>query len=350
MLLYAGTASISFKYFIRNDIVKKLKQWSKSAGNSFMYYNELLITNKIGTSETLRNEIGIKAENVKPVSVHVPTHLKPVNDSEFGHYLAGLIDGVGHFSSKQHLVIVFNSLDASLAYYIKKQIGFGSVKKIKDENIFIFTITAREGMEKVINLINGKIRTENKFYEINNNILNDEKYTEFRSALPSSLVLSPSTMGCSAKKREPSYFLFQRKEGAGGARKLKFKINLDKDLKNHWLAGFSDGKANFQIKLVKGNNKTEVRLNFQIDQKKDYILLLIKNFLGGSISYKKIKDNYQYNSLSFGSARNIINYFDYFHLLSIKHVEYLKWRKTYIFVQTNNYFKKKGILRIKPLN
>ena len=298
-----------------------------------MYYNELLITNKIGTSETLRNEIGIKAENVKPVSVHVPTHLKPVNDSEFGHYLAGLIDGVGHFSSKQHLVIVFNSLDASLAYYIKKQIGFGSVKKIKDENIFIFTITAREGMEKVINLINGKIRTENKFYEINNNILNDEKYTEFRSA---------SSVAHAKHGQE-----------VGGAIKLKFKINLDKDLKNHWLAGFSDGKANFQIKLVAsgtGNNKTEVRLNFQIDQKKDYILLLIKNFLGGSISYKKIKDNYQYNSLSFGSARNIINYFDYFHLLSIKHVEYLKWRKTYIFVQTNNYFKKKGNLRIKPLN
>ena len=313
MLLYAGTASISFKYFIRNDIVKKLKQWSKSAGNSFMYNNELLITNRIGTSETLRNEIGIRAENVLPVSVHVPTHLKPVNDSEFGHYLAGLIDGVGHFSSKQHLVIVFNSLDASLAYYIKKQIGFGSVQRVKYKGTFILTITAIKGMEKVINLINGKIRTENRFYEINNNILNDKKYTEF-------------------------------------SRKLKFKINLDKDLKNHWLAGFSDGKAKFEIKLVKGNNKTEVRLNFQIDQKKDYILLLIKNFLGGSISYKKIKDNYQYNSLSFGSARNIINYFDYFHLLSIKHVEYLKWRKTYIFVQTNNYFNKKGNLRIKPLN
>lgn len=311
MLLYAGTASISFKYFIMNDIVKKLKQWSKSAGNSYLKnYSELLI-NKIGTSETLRNEIGIK-ENVLPVSVHVPTYLRPVNDTEFGHYLAGLIDGVGHISSKQHLVIVFNSLDASLAYYIKKQIGFGSVKKIKDENTFIFIITAREGMEKVINLINGKIRTENKYYEITNNLLNNEKYTEL-------------------------------------SRKLKLKINLDKDLKNHWLAGFSDGKANFKIELVKGNNKTEVRLNFQIDLKKDYILLLIKNYLGGSISYKKIKDNYQYNSLRFGSARNIINYFDYFPLLSIKHVHYLKWRKTYIFVQTNNYFKK-GNLRIKPLN
>jgi LAGLIDADG endonuclease len=292
-LLYAGTTSISFKYLIRNDIVKKLKQWSKSAGNSFISLNELFSINKIGTSETLRSEI-VNTENIKPISVHVPTHLKPVNDIEFGHYLAGLIDGDGHFSSKQELVIVFNSLDASLAYYIKKQIGFGSIKKVKDKNAFILTITAIVGMEKVINLINGKIRTENKLNEINNNILNHEKYTEL-------------------------------------SKKLSFKINLNKDLKNHWLAGFSDALASFQIKYFCNsfNNKTQVRLNFQIDQKKDSILLLIKNFLGGSISYQKIKDSYQYNSSSFGSARNVIKYFDYFHLLSIKHVKYLKWRKTY---------------------
>lgn len=47
--------------------------------------------------------------------MHVPTHLKPVNVNQFGHYLVGIIDGDGHFS-KQQLVIVFNWLDASLAY------------------------------------------------------------------------------------------------------------------------------------------------------------------------------------------------------------------------------------------
>ena len=58
-LLYAGTTSISFKYSIFFlDIVKKLKQWSLSAGNSYTYI--------IGTSETLRNEITINnTENIK---------------------------------------------------------------------------------------------------------------------------------------------------------------------------------------------------------------------------------------------------------------------------------------------
>jgi hypothetical protein len=51
-------------------------------------------------------------------------------------------------------------------------------------------------LKKVIKLINGKIRTENKFNQINNNILNNEKYTEFSQS-------------------------------------LNLKLNLDNDFKNH---------------------------------------------------------------------------------------------------------------------
>jgi hypothetical protein len=164
---------ICFKYSILNDIVKILKQKSISVGNIYSNY----IQN--GTSETLRNETVINKENVKPISFHVPIHLKPLNDDQFGHYLAGLIDGDGHFSRQQQLIIVFHSLDVSLAYYIKTRIGFGSVKKVKDKKAFLFIIADRKGLEKVLNLINGKIRTENKFNQICNNILNHAKYVEF---------------------------------------------------------------------------------------------------------------------------------------------------------------------------
>jgi hypothetical protein len=110
----------------------------------------------------------------------VPKHFKPLNDNQFGHYLAGLIDGDGHFSNKLQLLIVFNSLDVSLAYYIKKRLGYGTVKKVKNKNAFILVIVARKGLEKVISLINGKIRTENKFSQITNNILSHASYNEFR--------------------------------------------------------------------------------------------------------------------------------------------------------------------------
>lgn len=304
-LLYAGTTSIfSFKYSFSNDKVKKLKQRSISAGNIYNIIN--------GTSETLRNETVEKIENIKTISIHVPKHLKPVNEDQFGHYLAGFIDSVGHFSRKQQLVIVFNLLDASLAYYLKERLGFGSVKKIKDKNAFILVISSKKGLERVIDLINGKIRTENKFNQITNNILNHNNYIDI-------------------KKR------------------LILKLNSNKDLNNYWLAGFSDAEATFKIKIIDRNNRIEIRMNFQIDQKKDNLLLLIKDFLGGNIGYRENQDIYYYGSTSFGSAKNVINYFDNFHLLSNKHINFLKWRKAYLIIQKRDHLNKDGIEKIIKL-
>ena len=292
-MLYAGTTPLfSFKHSILNDTVKELKQWSQSAGNNFVNQN--------GTSETLRNETVVKTENIKLISVHVPKHLKPVNDESFGHYLAGLIEGNGHFNSTQQLIIEFNFLDASLAYYIKNRLGFGSVKKVRDKNAFLLVISAKKGIEKVIHLINGKLITDNKYNQIIQNILNHRSYADFK-------------------------------------KEIDFKLNLKKDLKNHWLAGFSEADTSFQIKIFHRNNKVEVRLNFQIDQKNKDVLLLIKDFLGGNIGYRKSQDLYFYGSTSFGSAKNVINYFDKYHLLSSKHVNYLKWRKAYLIIQNKDY-------------
>jgi hypothetical protein len=197
-LLFAGTIFICFKYYFLlrcrcQDIVKILKdvlcscfpetraasQKNKSAGNIKYTY---------GTSETLRNETvestssfagAGKRESIISISEHVPRHLKPVTNEQFGHYLAGLIDGCGSFNTKQQLVIEFHSLDASLAYYIKKRVGFGSVKKIKDKNAFFLIIAVKKGVVKVIESINGKIRTENKYNQIINNILSHDNYVEF---------------------------------------------------------------------------------------------------------------------------------------------------------------------------
>ena len=218
----------SFKYSILIDIVKKLKQWNKSAGNILFRAIEY------ETSETLRNE------TVKLISEHVPKHLKPVNVENFGHYLAGLIDGDGHFSSKQQLVIAFSSPDVKLAYYIKKVIGFGNVKKVKDKNAYVYIISNKDGIIRTINLINGKLRTLNKFNQVISNILAYPKYS---------------------------------------AENINFNINISNDFYNHWIAGFSDADASFQIKFIIRDNKPkpEIRLNFQIDQKYKDILLLVFN-------------------------------------------------------------------------
>jgi hypothetical protein len=152
---------------ICSHIVKINKTISQSAGNN--------VISDIGTSETIRNKT-VSTERIKLISIHIPTHLKPLSDNEFGHYLAGLIDGDGHFSSKQQLVIVFNSLDIQLAYFIKKQLGFGTVKKVKNKNAVLFILSTSKGIKKVISLINGKIRSTSKLDQINTNILRHKRY------------------------------------------------------------------------------------------------------------------------------------------------------------------------------
>lgn len=310
-LLYAGTTSlVSFNYSILNYKVKMLEQWSLSAGNPSRHSLEG------GTSETLRNGIVSNTENVKLISVHNTRHLKPLSDNQFGHYLAGLIDGDGHFSSeatllytaklqRQQLVIAFDSSDVSLAYYIRTRLGFGSVKEVKSKKIILLIITKRAGLEKVLNLINGKLRTQIQYDAVKNYILNG-----------------------------PNFSL-----------KIDFKLNDSNCLNNHWLAGFSDASATFQII----NLKTRIKLALLINKDNKELLILIRNFWGGNLSYNKAKDSYTYDSSSYGSARKIIKYFDKFHLQSSKYIDYIKWRKVYVLVQNKDHLTDQGIKKIIKL-
>lgn len=317
MLLYAETTfMLQFKYSIFNDIVTKLNWLSKSAGNNTkgteFVLKDNIVYRSIRTPETLRNESTVNKEEIKFISQHVTTHLKPRNDNELGYYLAGIIDGDGHFSTKQQLVLVFNLLDSSLAYYLKGKIGYGNVYKVKNKKAILLIVSNKKGLERIITIINGKIRTENKFNQITNNILNHDNYREF-------------------------------------SKTVNLKLDLSSNFNNNWLAGFSDADASFQIKLLNRKNRTEIRLNYQIDQKRKDILVLIKQFIGGNIGYRKSQDTYYYGSTSFSSAKKVIKYFDHYHLLSSKYVNYIKWRKAYLIIQNKEHLTKKGIDKIAKL-
>ena len=271
------------------------------------------------------HDFNVEKENIKLISEHVPKHLKPMSNDQFGYYLAGLIDGDGWFS-KYAAHIVFHSLDASLAYYIKTRIGYGSVTKVKSKNAYILTITKREGLQILLNLINGKLRTQSKCDAIFKYILNV----------------------CFAVEPLPL--------------KEIFHINTSKDLDNHWLAGFLDAarpsplwgersRGSFQVKILErvktsGGTRLEIRLNMQIDQKTRLLLDLFKDMFGGNIGYRKSQDTYYYSSTSFGSARKVINYLDKYHMLSSKHLNYLKWRKVYVLVQEKKHLTPEGQARI----
>lgn len=91
--------------------------------------------------------------------------LKPVKNSyEFSHYLAGLIEGDGTIivpakgiiSYTPYFEIVFHIEDQILAEYVQLKIG-GNFR-IK-ENYCVLIIKSKDSVLKVINLINGKMRT-----------------------------------------------------------------------------------------------------------------------------------------------------------------------------------------------
>jgi hypothetical protein len=79
------------------------------------------------------------------------------------------------------------------------------------------------------------------------------------------------------------------------------------------------------------------------------LLILIRSFIGGNIGYRKSQSTYYYGSTSFGSAKNVINYFNDFHMLSNKHVNYLKWRKAYLIIQDKDHLNDDGLNKIIKL-
>ena len=303
MEIFAGiTLTLKgFDYLKTKVKVTISKHKSKSAGKLNHPLDEI-------SSETLSSKPDLPKKG-KKIPVKAPKHTKPLDDNDFGHYLAGLIDGDGHFSKAPQLVIVFNKEDEFLANYIKNRLGHGNVYPVENKEAVIFVVADAAGLRKVIKLINGKIRSENKINQINKNILSNPRFKDI------SLV----------------------------------NENNDSTLNNYWLAGFSDADASYQIKILDRKQRTEVRLNFQIDQKKKDLLFLIKNFVGGNIGFRKSQDTYYFNSTSFGAAKKVIKYFDQFNLLSSKYINYLKWRKAYIIIQDKDHLNEKGLKKIVRL-
>uniref|UniRef100_UPI002A8299D3 LAGLIDADG endonuclease n=1 Tax=Saccharomycopsis fibuligera TaxID=4944 RepID=UPI002A8299D3 len=252
-------------------------------------------------------------ENVKPISIHRSKHKKPISDKEFGEYTSGLIEGDGHMHPKgMNMTMAFNNLDISLAYYMKKRMGAGVVRVVKDKNALVY-ISNKQGAITIAKLINGNIRTLDKLESFNKTL--ERINLELDNPMMSQ------------------------------------KTRLSEITNSYWLTGFTDADGSFQMKTIdrKDRNLQEVRLNFQMDQKKKYILEKIQEELGGNMGYRNKQDTYYYGSTSFGNARKIIKYFDKYPLLSTKYTNFIYWRKVYMLIYNKKHLTVKGILLIEKI-
>lgn len=240
----------------------------------------------------------------------------PLNNEEFGFWLAGLIEADGCFNYKQ-IVIVGNIREITMLENLSKRIG-GKIKGIKGKKACKLVISNSKEIENIFNLINGKLRYQYKIDMLKSNILKQIKCLEH-------LNLRLST--------------------------VDNRHNLNK---THWFAGFTTGDGSFQIKILKrklmsslkNNHKIEIRLNYQLDQKSDHILNQIKECFGGNVYYRSNLDVYYYGSTSFPVNDKLINYFDKFRVSGWKWINYLKWRKAWALIKNKKHLTDSGILEI----
>ena len=240
---------------------------------------------------------------IQSISEHAPKARKPHTKEQFGYFLAGLIDADGHIDTLGYMRIVFNQKDVSVAYYIKKIIGYGSIKKIKGKAAYLFTCSHSKGIKIMGDLICNKLKTMSKIEQFNARLVSK----------------------------------------VGG--KLT-KLNSAVVFNNHWLAGFIQGDGSFQIKVLYRQHRTEIRLAIQIDQNSDTILKEIQSVFGGYIGYRNSQNTYYYSSVGFSNAARLIQYLDKYQVMGSCLTVYWIWRKAYLRVQNKTHNTEQGISEI----
>lgn len=298
ILLYAGNLWLSSPIIFIMLGTICLYFTEQSAGNLGFSKNAKAITKNTYT----------KHLKLPKLSEHLPKY-NQYNNEEFGYFLAGLIEGDGWFGKKQ-LDIIFNETDTSLAYYIKKRVGYGNVYKVKIKKAVKYICKNKNGLIIILNLINGKLLSNYKYDQ-----LIEHNYTE-----DFSITILPVLQNLS--------------------------------LNNSWLAGFTQADGSFHISVVKSkSHKTgySVRLEFSLKQNDQLPLELLYNKLKlGNISLYHT-NIWCYKSSGFKTAEILLNYFDKHHLFARKYVDYVKFRKVYIMITEGKHLDNKGILKIKSI-
>lgn len=116
----------------------------------------------------------------KILSIHKPIKKIYSNYFLFSHYLAGLIDGDGHISKIGQIVICFNEKDLENAYFIKGQIGYGKIRKIKNKKAYNYIVSNSKGISHISSLVKDKIKHPNKIDQFNDRLY--PKYIPFKTS------------------------------------------------------------------------------------------------------------------------------------------------------------------------
>lgn len=247
----------------------------------------------------------------------------------FEQWLVGITDGDGTFhlayqNGKWNLVykIAFSRYNLRILFYIKKQLGVGSVTK--DNTKGQFFIRDRKKLAEIIfpifdkyPLLTSKQFDYNKikkaYYILENtNISRDEKYKLLFEI---------------KKEAIPANYM----SNSWNKTKLPFETADDVNcvITKPWLIGFVEAEGSFYLTL---KDKNRIVHGFGISQKLDSIVLEgIRRVLHIPTSVR-FKPKHNYYLLDTTNSRAIENIIKYFHktMKSMKSVEYRIWARSYV--------------------
>lgn len=251
---------------------------------------------------------------------------------EFYQWLVGFTDGDGSFSINSQTLkngkikwslffkIGQSNYNLRVLYYIKKQLGYGSVQLETKTTNADFRIRDRKIINKIIFPIFDKYPLlTSKYFE----------YIKFKKAYN---ILNDSTMDYEEKNKLLTDLKKEKKpEGyiSPTWEKINYLIKNTEDAKivmnRQWIIGFTEAEGSFYI--VK---KSSSRLShaFEITQKLDFIVLQsIAHILGISAKHKKT-----YNTVITSNSRAILNIINYYRntMKGMKALEYRIWARSFV--------------------
>ena len=247
----------------------------------------------------------------------------------FEQWLVGITDGEGTFgfyyqNDKWILVykIGLSRYNLRALYYIKKQLGVGSITKDNDKAQIL--IRDRQKLEKVIFPIFDKyplltskhfnyLRLKKAFFILNNsNLTKDEKDKKLFALKNESI---------------PTNYI------SSGWNKVNLPLNSFVDtvsvISKPWLVGFAEGEGSFYLV---SKDSSRIVHGFGITQKLDRVVLDgIRHILHipTEVKYKSNHNYYMLDTTNSRAVENIINYF-YNTMKGMKAVEYRIWARSYV--------------------
>ena len=129
----------------------------------------ITIRKLVGISEAIRL-ILIYSSRYNTTQVKNYSSTSFIDDKGFNQWLAGVIDGDGHFiftkKGSYRLYIVMDTRDKHALYQISHKFG-GSIKPISNANALRYNLSNRKGLTKLIKAVNGEIRNPTRLLQMN---------------------------------------------------------------------------------------------------------------------------------------------------------------------------------------